>query len=70
MSLTDINDITTQRMIEACRSRNATPDVDSVALALLDARFRAFEINMRIDAVIAGVRGVTRSVTLPVLDVA
>ncbi|MCK1273821.1 hypothetical protein IVB46_01000 [Bradyrhizobium sp. 61] len=70
MSLTDINDITTQRMIEACRSRNATPDVDSVALALLDARFRAFEINMRIDAVIAGVRDVTRNVTLPVLDVA
>ncbi|BAR59136.1 hypothetical protein ACVIWV_005795 [Bradyrhizobium diazoefficiens] len=70
MSLTDIQDITTQRMIEACRSRNAKPTLDSVALALLDARFRAFEINMRIDAVIAGVRGVTRNVTIPVLDVA
>ncbi|MHC2291819.1 hypothetical protein [Bradyrhizobium barranii] len=62
MSLTDINDITTQRMIEACISRNAKPDIDSVALALLDAHFRAFEINMRIDAVIAGVRGVSGNV--------
>ncbi|MEY9128290.1 MULTISPECIES: hypothetical protein [Bradyrhizobium] len=66
MSLTDIQDITTQRMIEACRSRNATPTLDSVALALLDARFRAFEINMRIDAVIAGVRGVARNVEVEI----
>ncbi|WP_445215948.1 hypothetical protein ACKWRH_26645 [Bradyrhizobium sp. Pa8] len=62
MSLTDINDITTQRMVEAARSRNAKPEVESVALALLDAHFRTFEINMRIDAVIAAVRGVTRNV--------
>lgn len=62
MSLTDINDITTQRMVEAARSRNAKPDLESVALALLDARFRTFEINMRIDAVIAAVRGVSGNV--------
>ncbi|NYG46416.1 hypothetical protein GGD67_003887 [Bradyrhizobium sp. IAR9] len=59
MSHTDIQDITTERMVEACRSRNAKPTLDSVALALLDARFRAFEIDMRIDAVIAAVRGVS-----------
>ncbi|GAB9131444.1 hypothetical protein ABIF65_000004 [Bradyrhizobium japonicum] len=68
MSLTDINDITTQRMVEAARSRNAKPNVDSVALALLDARFRAFEINMRIDAVIAGVREVSRRVEVEIAD--
>lgn len=70
MSLTDINDITTHRMVEAARARNATADVESIALALLDARFRAFEINMRIDAVIAAVRSVSRNVTIPTLDVA
>ncbi|WP_028165437.1 hypothetical protein [Bradyrhizobium elkanii] len=64
MSLTDINDITTQRMIEAARARGAKPDVESVALALLDARFRGFEINMRMDAVIAAVRGVNSNVTV------
>ena len=68
MSPTDINDITTQRMVEAARSRNAKPNVDSVALALLDARFRAFEINMRIDAVIAGVREVSRRVEVEIAD--
>ncbi|MGX9428035.1 hypothetical protein [Bradyrhizobium sp. LeoA1S1] len=68
MSLTDINDITTQRMIDAARSRNAKPNADSVALALLDARFRAFEIGMRIDAVIAAVRGVYRNVEVETAD--
>ncbi len=55
---TDINDVTTARMIEACKARGAKPTPDSVALALLDARFRGFEIGMRIDAVIAGVRSI------------
>ncbi|CCD94623.1 hypothetical protein BRAO375_3660017 [Bradyrhizobium sp. ORS 375] len=61
MSPTDINDITTQRMIEAATSRGATPNIDSVGLALLDAQFRPWEITMRIDAVIAGVRAVSGS---------
>lgn len=68
MSLTDINDITTQRMIKAARSRCAKPNVESVALALLDARFRYFEISMRIDAVIAAVRGVNSNVTVEHAD--
>jgi hypothetical protein len=62
MSLTNIhanvNDVTTSRMVEACRARGAKPTPDSVALALLDARFRGFEIGMRIDAVIAAIRSV------------
>lgn len=58
MSQTDINDVTTQRMIEAATARGAKPHPESVALALLDARFRGFEIGMRIDAVIAAVRSV------------
>jgi hypothetical protein len=61
-----VDDITTRRMIEAALARNAKPDVDSVALALLDARFQAFEINLRINSVIAGVRAVRGSVTTSV----
>ena len=54
-------DPTTKQMIEAARARAAKPEVDSVTFALLDARFRAFEIGLRLDAVIAGVRGVRRT---------
>jgi hypothetical protein len=61
---TDIDDVTTRRMIEACRTRNAKPNADSVALALLDARFRGFEIGMRLDAVIAGVRLISSRATV------
>jgi nicotinate-nucleotide pyrophosphorylase len=59
MSRTD--DPTTNQMIEAAISRGAKPTEDSVAQALLDARFRHFEITMRLDAVIAGVRGIRRT---------
>jgi len=60
MSRTD--DSTTKLMIEAAVARKAKPDADSVALALLDARFQCFEITLRIDAVIAGVRAVRGAV--------
>ncbi len=63
-------DPTTAQMIVAAVTRGAKPDADSVSFALLDARFRAFEITMRLDDVIAGVRKVRASVTLPALDVA
>jgi hypothetical protein len=65
-----VDDTTTRRMIEAALARNAKPDVDSVALALLDARFAAFEITMRINSVIAGLRAIRGKVTTPTLDVA
>jgi hypothetical protein len=58
-----VDDTTTRRMIEAALARNAKPDVDSVALALLDARFAPFEIQMRIDSVITALRDVTGSFT-------
>ncbi|WP_315764394.1 hypothetical protein [Bradyrhizobium sp. SZCCHNR2009] len=54
----------------AAQARRAKPNADSVVTALLDARFRAFEIDLRLDAVIAGVRKVNRTVTIPTLDVA
>ncbi|WP_434880559.1 hypothetical protein [Bradyrhizobium sp. HKCCYLRH3061] len=57
-------------MIVAAVTRDAKPDADSVSFALLDARFRTFEITMRLDDVIAGVRKVRASVTVPALDVA
>ncbi|WP_407156357.1 hypothetical protein [Bradyrhizobium sp. STM 3557] len=57
-------------MIDAAVARHAKPDMDSIVLALLDARFRAFEIDMRLDAVIAGVRAVRGTFTVPILDVA
>jgi hypothetical protein len=63
-------DPTTKQMIDAAVTRRAKPDIDSVVSALLDARFRAFEIDMRLDAVIAGVRAVRGKITVPVLDVA
>ncbi|WP_315826083.1 hypothetical protein [Bradyrhizobium sp. SZCCHNG3015] len=63
-------DPTTAQMIVAAVTRGAKPDAYSVSFALLDARFRAFEITMRLDDVIAGVRKVRASVTLPALDVA
>ncbi|MGJ4942436.1 MULTISPECIES: hypothetical protein [unclassified Bradyrhizobium] len=63
-------DDTTTKMIDAAFAHRAEPDVDSVASALIEAGFRAFEISMRIDAVIAGLRAVRRTVTIPVLDVA
>lgn len=63
-------DPTTAQMITAAVARQATPDVDSVSYALLDARFRSFEITMRLDDVIAGVRRVRATVTIPTLDVA
>ncbi|MGJ4951817.1 hypothetical protein [Bradyrhizobium sp. HKCCYLS20291] len=63
-------DPTTKQMIDAAVARRAKPDMDSVALALLDARFRPFEIDMRLDAVIAGVRAVGGTLTVPFLDVA
>ncbi len=64
------NDATTTQMIMAAQARRAKPNADSVVTALLDARFRAFEIDLRLDAVIAGVRKVNRTVTIPTLDVA
>ncbi|WP_316172894.1 hypothetical protein [Bradyrhizobium sp. SZCCHNRI2049] len=57
-------------MIVAAVTRGAKPDAESVSFALLDARFRAFEITMRLADVIAGVRKVRASVTLPALDFA
>lgn len=63
-------DPTTAQMIVAAVTRDAKPDADSVSFALLDARFRTFEITMRLDDVIAGVRKVRASVTVPALDVA
>lgn len=65
-----IDDKTTKQMIDAAVSRGAKPEGESVSFALLDARFRAFEISMRLDAVMAGVRAVRGTVTIPVLDVA
>lgn len=64
-----IDDATTKQMIDAAHARDAQPTVDSVTAALLDARFRAFEIGMRIDSVIAGVRSIRRTVRTE-LDVA
>ena len=63
-------DPTTKQMIDAALARHAKSDTDSVVLALLDARFRSFEIDMRIDTVIAGVRAVRGTLTVPMLDVA
>lgn len=68
--MSHIDGRTTKQMIDAAMARGAKPEADSVSFALLDARFRAFEINMRLDAVIAGVRAVRATVTIPVLDVA
>ena len=68
--MSHLDDRTTKQMIDAAMSRGAKPEADSVSFALLDARFRAFEISMRLDAVIAGVRAVRATVTIPVLDVA
>ncbi|WP_316206041.1 hypothetical protein [Bradyrhizobium sp. SZCCHNR3058] len=65
-----MSDPTTKQMIDAAVARRAKPDMDSVVSALLDARFRTFEINMRLDDVIAGVRAVRGTVDVPVLDVA
>ncbi|GLR95819.1 hypothetical protein ACVI1J_006421 [Bradyrhizobium diazoefficiens] len=65
-----IDDKTTKQMIDAAMARGAKPEIESVSFALLDARFRAFEISMRLDSVIAGVRAVRATVTIPVLDVA
>lgn len=56
------HDTTTQHMIEAARARGAKPEATSVALALLDARFRAFEITMHLDTVIAALRAVNDNV--------
>ncbi|WP_316203020.1 MULTISPECIES: hypothetical protein [unclassified Bradyrhizobium] len=63
-------DPTTAQMITAAVSRDAKPDADSVSYALLDARFRSFEITMRLDEVIAGVRKVRATFTVPTLDFA
>ncbi|WP_316207283.1 hypothetical protein [Bradyrhizobium sp. SZCCHNR3118] len=63
-------DPTTAQMIAAAVARGAKPDPDSVSYALLDARFRAFEITMRLDDVMAGVRKVRATFTVPALDVA
>jgi 2-keto-3-deoxy-6-phosphogluconate aldolase len=68
--MSHIDDKTTKQMIVAAVSRGAKPEAESVSFALLDARFRAFEISMRLDAVIAGVRAIRGTVTVPVLDVA
>ncbi len=65
-----IDDTTTKQMIDAAVSRGAKPEPESVSFALLDARFRAFEISMRLDSVIAGVRAIRATVIIPVLDVA
>jgi hypothetical protein len=68
--MSHIEDTTTKQMIDAALSRGAKPEAESVSFALLDARFRTFEISMRLDAVIAGVRAIHGTVTLPALDVA
>lgn len=60
--MSPIETSTAERMIEAAVARAAKPEVDSITLALLDARFRAFEINLHLDEVIAGVRAIRRSV--------
>lgn len=65
-----IDDKTTRQMIDAAVARGAKPEADSVSLALLDARFRAFEISMRLDDVIGGVRAIRGRITIPVLDIA
>jgi hypothetical protein len=68
--MSHIEDTTTKQMIDAALSRGAKPEAESVSFALLDARFRAFEISMRLNAVIAGVRAIRGTVTIPTLDVA
>ncbi|WP_047308835.1 hypothetical protein [Rhodopseudomonas palustris] len=59
-----VDDATTRNMIEAVIARSAKLTVEDIALALLDARFRTFEIDMRLDAVMAGARRIRRSVEL------
>ncbi len=46
--MSHIDDTTTKQMIDAAVSRGAKPEAESVSFALLDARFRAFEISMRL----------------------
>ncbi|HEY0329634.1 MAG TPA: hypothetical protein VGC77_11100 [Rhodopseudomonas sp.] len=59
-----VDDEMTQKMIAAVVARDTKVIVGDIAVALIVAGFRGFDIGLRIDAVMAGARKVSGNKTL------